>query len=65
MTIRTPLKDRLTVGEWTEFETRVFNGIGDECVAQGHIVPIFSKRLAIAQLMLDEFDAYFEKGKVQ
>ena len=65
---RAPLIDRGARGPWSQFERSVFDSITSEVVRMAHdqeikTIPMFSKRLAIAQLMLDAFDDYLEGPK--
>lgn len=66
---RVPLHDRGPRGEWSKFEALLFNSVGDEIERlrrAGEIAEpvLFSKRLAITQLMLDAFDEHL-KGRKQ
>jgi hypothetical protein len=60
---RVPLVERGEAGDWTPFESRLFNLISDGYREAG-IDMLFSKRLAATQVMLDAFDSYVE-GKHQ
>jgi hypothetical protein len=63
---RVPLRERASsIAPWTMFETLLFNLVGDACREAGHGDVIFSKRLAITQVMLDAFDAYFNRRTIQ
>jgi len=53
---RKPLKERGHRGSWTPFEAKLFNLIAEGCRESGQQV-YFSRRLRIAQALLDQFDA--------
>ena len=65
---RVPLAEVAVRGssrEWSVFESSIFNSVTSEVVRMAHdreikTIPMFSKRLALAQLMLDAFDDYLE-----
>jgi len=61
---RVPLAERGFQSAWTSFEAQLFNLVTAECHRMGEedgIHILFSKRLAITQLMLDQFDQYLKE----